>query len=320
MTLLASLAVPVVNAPMAGAAGGALAGAVSAAGGLGMLGIGSGVTPEWLSQHVPLAAASGRPFGAGMMAWVLDAGLDPVRMVLDHGPALLCVSFGDPGPAAALARAAGATTAMQIGAPDELARALEDDIDVIVCRGGEGGGHGRNEVATLPLLQYVLDRTDKPVVAAGGIGTARGVAAVLAAGAVAAWVGTRFAASTESTFADALKRRVLDSSLGDTVYTRAFDIAQRVPWPEQYGGRALRNEFSDRWAGDLDALREAVDADEALTAEILDARRTGDTRVAPVYAGEAVGLVDRLESVDEIMADLARFREHLAAAGERFPG
>lgn len=302
---------------MAGAAGGALAGAVSAAGGFGMLGIGSAVSHEWLAEHAPRAAGSGRPWGAGMMAWVLDAGLDPVRMVLDHGPHLLCVSFGDPGPAAALARAAGVATAMQIGAPDELPRALEDDIDIVVVRGAEGGGHGRNEVATLPLLQLVLDATDKPVVAAGGIGTARGVAAVLAAGAAAAWVGTRFAASAESTFADALKRRVVAASASDTVYTRAFDVAQRIPWPEQYGGRALRNEFSERWAADVDGLRDAVDADDALTTEILEARRTGDTRIAPVYAGQAAGLVTELETVAEIMADLDRYRDHLSAAAAR---
>lgn len=305
---------------MAGAAGGALAGAVSAAGGFGMLGIGSAVTREWLEEQVPLAAASGRPWGAGMMAWALDAGLDPVRLVLDHGPALVCVSFGDPGPAAELARSAGVATAMQIGAPDELGRALDDDIDVVVVRGSEGGGHGRDSVATLPLLQLVLERTDKPVVAAGGIGTARGVAAVLAAGAVAAWVGTRFVASVESMFADSLKERVVAASASDTVYTRAFDVAQRIPWPEQYGGRALRNEFSDRWAGDVDALREAVEADDSLNERILDARRTGDTSVAPVYAGEAAGLVPGLETVAEIMADLSRYNEHLVDALSRVRG
>lgn len=302
---------------MAGAAGGALAGAVSAAGGFGMLGIGAAVTHEWMAEHVPLASASARPWGAGMMGWALDAGLDPVRLILDHGPALLCVSFGEPSGAFALAREAGVSTATQLGASDELPRALEDDVDVIVVRGSEGGGHGRNEVATLPLLQFVLDATDKPVVAAGGIGTARGVAAVLAAGAAAAWVGTRFAASVESTFADELKARVLAAGTGDTVYTRAFDVAQRIPWPEQFGGRALRNEFSDHWTDDVDALRDAVAADDALTTEILDARRTGDTRIAPVYAGQAAGLVDRLETAADIMADLAAYRDYLAAAASR---
>lgn len=317
---LGSLAVPVLNAPMAGAAGGALAGAVSAAGGFGMLGIGSRVTREWLAEQAGLAGASARPWGAGMMAWVLDAGLDPVRMVLEQGPSLLCVGFGEPGPAVALAREAGVATAMQVGTVDELTRALEDDIDVVVCRGAEGGGHGRNEVATLPLLQLVLDRTDKPVIAAGGIGTPRGVAAVLAAGAVAAWVGTRFTASAESLFADPLKQRVLAAGLGDTVYTRAFDIAQGLPWPEQFGGRALRNDFTERWVDDVDGLRDAVESDPTLTERMLDARRAGDTSIAPVYAGESAGLVSRLETAAEIMADLAGYREHLENALSRVAG
>ena len=314
MSLLSDLTQPILNAPMAGAAGGRLANAVSAAGGLGMIGIGTTVTEEWLAREVPLAAASGRPWGAGMMAWVLDAGLDPVRMVLDHKPDLLCISFGDPGPAAELAKAAGITTAMQVGNAADVERAIEADIDVIVCRGSEGGGHGRGEVATLPLLQLVLDRTDKPVVAAGGIATARGVAAVLAAGAAAAWIGTRFAACIESLSADSLKQTIAASSVDDTVYTRAFDVAQRIPWPSDFGGRAIRNRFTDEWAEHVDELQQRVDSENDLTDRMNAARASGDVAVAPVYAGQSAGLTPRVESASDVMADLARFREHLNAA------
>jgi nitronate monooxygenase len=313
-----TLAEPIVNAPMAGAAGGRLAAAVSAAGGLGMVGIGGGVEPAWLERELTLAAASDRPWGAGMMAWVLDGGLDAVRLVLDHRPALLCVSFGDPGPAAGLAKEAGVITAMQIGNAADLARALEDDIDVIVCRGSEGGGHGRNEVATLPLLQYVLDTTDKPVIAAGGIATARGVAAVLASGASAAWVGTRFAACVESLSAASLKQSIAEASIDDTVYTRAFDVAQRIPWPHEFGGRALRNRFSDRWAEHVDELQANVDADDELTNQVNTARVTGDVAVAPVYAGQSAGLTAGAESAADVVADLARFREYLRGAASRW--
>jgi nitronate monooxygenase len=309
---------PILNAPMAGAAGGRLAAAVSAAGGFGMVGIGGGVTRDWLDRELPLAAASGRLWGAGMMAWVLDAGLDPVRQVLEHGPALLGVSFGEPGPAARLAKDAGVLTAMQIGNPDDLARALADDIDVIVCRGSEGGGHGRGEVATLPLLQLALDATDKPIIAAGGIATARGVAAVLAAGATAAWVGTRFAACVESMSADSLKQSITAARVDDTVYTRAFDVAQRISWPTEFGGRALRNRFSDEWADHLDELQSRVDADDETTDLVNSARATGDVSVAPVYAGQSAGLTERIESAADVVADLARFREFLRGAAARW--
>lgn len=170
-------------------------------------------------------------------------------------------------------------------------------------------------MATLPLLQLVLDRTDKPVIAAGGIGTSRGVAAVIAAGAAAAWVGTRFAASAESLSADTLKQRIAAAVVDDTVYTRAFDVAQRIPWPRQFGGRALRNEFSERWADDLGALGAAVGGSDELTEAMMAARASGDTALAPVYAGQSAGLTDRVETAAEIVADLARFRMHLRAAG-----
>ncbi|MET1035944.1 MAG: nitronate monooxygenase [Arthrobacter sp.] len=313
------VAEPLINAPMAGAAGGVLAAAVSAAGGLGMLGVGGGASDDWLHEQADLAAGAGRPWGAGFMAWVLADSLDPLRAVLEHRPSLVCVSFGDPGPAATLARDAGAMTAMQVGSAAELGRALEPDIDVVVCRGGEGGGHGRDEVATLPLLQLALDATDKPVVAAGGIATARGLAAVLAAGAQAAWVGTRFAACAESLSHPRAKDAIAAAGTDDTVYTRAFDIAQGIPWPAEFGGRALRNAFSRRWAADYGGLADAMTTDPSLATAIEEARSSGDTSLAPVYAGQSAGMSPGHETAADIVAELAGFRALLAAAAERWP-
>lgn len=320
MDLLARLRLtePIVNAPMAGAAGGALAAAVGTAGGLGMIGIGSGVAPEWISQQADLARAPGRPWGAGLMAWVLEESLDPLKHLLAERPALVCVSFGDPGPAAAIIGESEALCAMQVGNEADLQRALEPDVDVIVCRGGEGGGHGRNDVATLPLLQQTLASTGKPVIAAGGIADSRGVAAVLAAGAQAAWVGTRFAASTESLSHDRVKRAIAGAGLDDTVFTRAFDIAQRIPWPQEFGGRALRNTFSEQWGSQEEALTTAVAADSAITDAINAARREADVSTAPVYAGQSAARSGGNESAAEIVADLAGFRAHLLAAAQRW--
>ncbi|GAA1499306.1 hypothetical protein [Paeniglutamicibacter kerguelensis] len=91
---------PIFNASMAGAAGGSLAAAVSAAGGFGMLGIGGNDTKEWIDQQSELATSASRPWGAGLMAWVLEKSLDPLHQVLAHGPSFICISFGEPGPAA----------------------------------------------------------------------------------------------------------------------------------------------------------------------------------------------------------------------------
>lgn len=309
---------PIFNASMAGAAGGALAAAVSAAGGFGMLGIAGNATKDWIAAEASLAAATGRGWGAGLMAWVLEANLEPLRHVLAHGPAFVCVSFGEPGPAAALAHESGAWVGMQVGNAADLARALEEDIDVVICRGNEGGGHGRNEGSTLPLLQLALERTDKPVIAAGGLATAAGVAAVLGAGASAAWIGTRFAAATESTSHRNSKEAIGAAGIDDTVYTRAFDIAQRIGWPAEYGGRALRNDFSDTWAENLRSLALAVATDNTLTEAIDKARAGGDTSMAPVYAGQSAGLSSAGQSAAEIIADLARFRSLLQRAARRW--
>ena len=309
---------PIFNASMAGAAGGELAAAVSAAGGFGMLGIGGNDSKEWIDNEASLAASSGHGWGAGLMAWVLEQNLKPLEQVLAHGPSFVCISFGEPGPAADLAHKSGALVGMQVGNAAELSRALEDDIDVVICRGSEGGGHGRNEVSTLPLLQMTLERANKPVIAAGGLATAAGVAAVLGAGASAAWIGTRFAAATESMSHRNIKEAIGAAGMDDTVYTRAFDIAQRIDWPVQYGGRALRNEFSDTWAGDLEALKTAVATDDTLTGSINEARSKANTSRAPVYAGQSAGLSMAGQSAAEIIVDLARFRSLLQKAARRW--
>lgn len=202
---------------------------------------------------------------------------------------------------------------MQVGNAAELERAMDDDIDIIITRGSEGGGHGRNEVGTLPLLQLATQQQLKPVVAAGGVGTASGVAAVLAAGAQAAWVGTRFLSATQSLGHENVKQVVRASGMDDTTYTRAFDIAQQLAWPAQFRGRALRNEFSASHE-DLSSW----DATEELREKMVTARAEAAVDIAPVYAGQAVEFVTAPQSAQEIIAELAGFRQVLAAASRRF--
>ncbi|MGO3342786.1 NAD(P)H-dependent flavin oxidoreductase [Glutamicibacter arilaitensis] len=304
---------PIFNASMAGAAGGALAAAVSQAGGVGMIGSPAAPKTEWIEQQVQHVASLSTPWGVGFMAWALEADLYPLEAFLDFGPSLVTLSFGDVSRAAALAHEAGVLTAMQVGNAADLERAMADDIDIIIARGGEGGGHGRNEAGTLPLLQLATAQQQKPVIAAGGIGTARGVAAVLAAGASAAWVGTRFLAASEATGHKNVKDAVQQAGLDDTTYTRAFDVAQQLPWAPEFGGRALRNEFSDTHA-DLSTWA----PDEQLRLEMQEARAEARTSMAPVYAGEAVQFIGSVQSAAEVMAELAGFRKVLADAASRF--
>ncbi|TDD23224.1 NAD(P)H-dependent flavin oxidoreductase [Nonomuraea diastatica] len=295
------LDVPLVGAPMAGVGDGRLAAAVSVAGGLGMVGVPPTVPGSWVTEQAAVAAASGRAYGVGLMAWALPGNPGQFEAVLAARPALVSVSFGDYLPYVEPLREAGVTVAVQAGTTDEARAAERAGVDVVVARGGEGGGHGRADVATLPLLQSVLDAVDVPVLAAGGIATARGLAAVLAAGAEGAWVGTAFLGCSETTASEAARRRILDADETGTAYGRVFDVAQRLAWPSEYGGRALRNTFFDRWVG-----REAELADdEAARAELAQARREGDFDTACLYAGQAVGLVRRQRTAADVVGAFA---------------
>lgn len=305
---------PILNAPMAGAAGGRLAAAVSAAGGLGMVGMGADAAPAWIDQELTIASSSGKPWGIGVMAWALKENPEPLQYALSHHPALVSVSFGDPGPALGAVRDAGAVSAMQVGNHIELTEALEYDVDIIVVRGAEGGGHGRNEVATLPLLQLAIQTTKKPVLAAGGIATAAGVAAVLAAGAAGAWIGTRFTTAQESLMSTPAKEAIGQATTDSTVYTRAFDIAQQLNWPPQYGGRALSNEFTAQWASRPDDLEQEIQSSSELSHQMRQARKDADITTAPVYAGQSAGLTENGLTAADVMAELAGYRRLLADA------
>jgi nitronate monooxygenase len=310
--------VPLVGAPMAGASGSDLAAAVSGAGGLGMIAAGGATSGEWIARNGARAAESGRPYGVGLLAWSrpeASGQLDAV-LALDPAPALVSVSYGAPAGDErrhlAQLQAAGLRVATQVGDTEDTLRALDAGVDVLVARGGEGGGHGRDTVATLPLLQAVLELVPtgpaRPLVlAAGGIATGRGVAAVLAAGADAAWVGTALLACPESTMKDAAKERLLAAGLTGTVYTRAFDRGFRLGWPDEFGGRALRNRFTDTWTGRESELADAPEA----SAELDEARGRQDYDVDHVYAGQSVALVQRIRPAAEVVAQLAAEAETL---------
>lgn len=307
--------IPVISAPMAGVAGGELARAVSAAGGFGMVGVGSAVSAGWVSEQLGQARSDGKPFGVGLLGWAIDDPGEVLPAVIAAGPALVSVSYGgELSDWVAALHDAGITVATQVGNLTDAHEADGIGVDLLVVRGGEGGGHGRNEVATLPLLQAVLDEVDTPVVGAGGIGTARGVAAVLAAGAVGAWVGTAFAACPEGTSSAAAREAILAAEVSDTVYTRVFDLAQGYGWPTEFGGRALINAVTQIWAGRESELERQSAALTALSDQVRTARAAGDVGYSPVYAGESAGLVHRSRSAAEVVADLAGAATYLRAA------
>jgi nitronate monooxygenase len=307
VTDLFSIGAPIIGAPMAGVAGGELAAAVSAGGGLGMIGAGSTATADSILAEAAKARESGQPFGIGLMAWALADRPDQFEAAVDAEPALVSVSFGAFEPWVERLHTQGIPAATQAGDTEEARVAAGCGVDLVIARGSEAGGHGRDHVATLPLLQSVLDVVDVPVIAAGGVATGRGLAAVLAAGAAGAWVGTALLACPEAINSSSARARALAALETDTACTSVFDVAQGIGWPSGYPGRALANDFWRRWSGQEDELAANRDAAEQFAA----ARRSEDYDVAYIYAGQGVGMLRAERSAAAVVADMAAEAEAL---------
>lgn len=301
---------PIVLAPMGGSAGGALAAAVSEGGGLGMV-AGGRSGREWLGRELELAAGlTDRPWGIGFLSWEVD--LDTVAWALEHRPAAVLLSFGDPTPFADRIRDAGARLMVQVTTLDEARQALDAGADFVVAQGGEAGGHGGLR-ATLPFVPAVADlAAPTPVLAAGGIADGRGLAAVLALGAAGAVMGTRFQVSQEALVAPELVKRLLAAGSEDTERNRVLDIARGAPWPAHYTARTLRNAVIDRWRGREEELRHDATAQQTYR----EAAQGGDLDIVPIWAGEALDLITETCSATDLVTEIAERAEHaLASAG-----
>jgi nitronate monooxygenase len=309
------LETPLIGAPMAGVAGGEMARAVSAAGGLGTIGISGRATAAFLSEQCAIPAEADLPFGVGLMIWTLADRPELFAATVAAAPSLVSMSFGDPEPYVGPLHDAGIAVAAQVNTVADAARAVDAGVDVLVAQGTEAGGH-TGQRATLPLLQEILTLTDRPVVAAGGIATGRAMAGALVAGAAGVWVGTAFLSCPEGLNSAAARARIREATGDETVLTRAFDVAEGVAWPERWPGRALVNDFSRSWHG-----REAELVDDAeARALVVEGRRAGDPRHGPVYAGEAVGLVTAERSASDVVRELTADAEKALRAVPKLLG
>ena len=295
---------PLVLAPMAGVSGGRLAGAVAAAGGLGLIGAGESATTGWLDRAAADAAASDGVWGFGCVAWVLRRRPELLRHMLGLRPPVVAISFGDITPWARQVIDAGARLAVQVRTRAEAVTALAAGAEALVAQGAEAGGH-TGFIGTLTILQVVLDVVGEkqvPVLAAGGIATGAAVAGTLVMGAAGAWIGSALSAAQEADGSPARKERLLSATETDTVQTRVFDIALGAGYPAQTPGRALRNRFTDQWHGkeaDLAARQPAENE------RLRQARAADDFDIYHVYAGQAIGLIRAVEPAGAIIDRLA---------------
>ena len=291
---------PILLAPMAGASGGALAAAVSAAGGLGLIAGGYGDAAQLEAEF---AAAGNARVGAGFITWCLTRQPGLLARALEHGPAAVFLSFGDEAPFADEIHEAGAKLISQVQTVEQARAAVDAGADVIVAQGSEAGGHGAS-LGTFALVPAVVDAVAPiPVLAAGGVGDGRGLGAALLLGAVGAVVGTRFLAATECLWPDGFKQRLLERGGDDTLRTSLFDRLRGLDWPAEYTGRVLRNDSTERWQANPPAPDDEVDA----ARRDYDTAASDDADTRALHAGEILDLVDAVipaaDLVEQIVAE-----------------
>jgi nitronate monooxygenase len=299
---------PIVLAPMVDVP--QLAAAVSNAGALGML------TLTW-SEDVgavvrETASLTARPFCGNLV--LTDDRHRRLDQALDAGLRIVSFFMGDPSGYVQRAHDAGAIVLHTVGTAEEARRAVAAGVDVIVAQGWEAGGHVWGSIATLPVVPAVVDAVAPvPVIAAGGIGDARGVAAVLALGAQAAWLGTRFLLAEEMPIHEDYRRRLIGAVETDV---QRYANLYSVGWPDS-PHRALRNSTSDAWqaagrpplaqrpgAGDVIARFASGEPIVRYEPAPPMAGTTGDIEALSMWAGQSVALAAKSQPAAEIVAEL----------------
>jgi NAD(P)H-dependent flavin oxidoreductase YrpB (nitropropane dioxygenase family) len=313
LTTLLGLRVPVIQAPIGSLSCPAMAAAVSQAGGLGMLAMSWDSLPRCREKIAETQAATQAPFGINLvLEWDQT---DRLKACLDQGVRIVSFFWGDPSRYITLAHQAQAKVLATVGSSLEARQAADAGADVIVCQGFEAGGHVRGIAGSIALIPSVVDAvTPVPVVAAGGFADGRGLVAALALGASGVWMGTRFAASTESLAHPEFKKRLICSGESDTEYLRLFDGG----WPDA-PHRVLKNSTLDAWdkAGRPNqGMRPNENEVVGRSPQGTEIRRyddtppvagmSGDWEACALYAGESVGIIREIKSAGSIVHEIAQ--------------
>ncbi len=299
---------PIVEAPLS--ADPRLPAAVSNAGALGSVSLWwADDAADWVRDT---AALTDRPF-AGNFVLASDQH-HRVDQALAAGLRIVSFLLGDPDSYVGLVHDAGGLVMHTVGSAEQARRAVGAGVDVIVAQGWEAGGHVWGGVATLPLVPAVVDAVAPvPVIAAGGIGDARGVAAVLALGAQAAWLGTRFLLADEMPIHDEYRRRLIDATETDPHY---YPDLYSVGWPDA-PHRAIHNSTAQMWEaagrpplgsrpGDGQVIAHFASGDPILRYSPAPPMigTTGEIDALSLWAGQSVALAKQTQPAAQIVAEL----------------
>jgi len=303
---LLKIAIPIFQAGMARATTPQLVAAVSNAGGLGIIG-GLSRTPDELRNEIrEVRELTDRPFGVNHVVSQMDRAA--VQMTLAQRVPVLSLAWGRATDLTYQAHEAGIKVIHMVNTPEEAGQVASDGADVIIAQGTEGGGHV-GTMSTMSLVPQVVDLVGAvPVLAAGGIGDGRGLAAALMLGAQGALIGTRFLATPEARGRGHSKDVILNALGSQTVASKFYDDVLGIVWPGSLV-RAIKHPLLDEWA---DRQQEWTLAAEQLRPALEAAITSGDF----VLAGESAGLVHDIVPAGELVSRIAKEAEDLLGGSE----
>ncbi|MGX7668678.1 NAD(P)H-dependent flavin oxidoreductase [Flavobacterium pedocola] len=297
ITQLFNIQYPIVQGGMIWNSGYKLASAVSNAGGLGLLGAGS-MYPEVLREHIQKCKkATDKPFGVNVP--MLYPNIEEIMdIIVEEGVKIVFTSAGNPKTWTAFLKERGITVVHVVSSSKFALKAQEAGVDAVVAEGFEAGGHnGREETTTLTLIPMVRENISIPLIAAGGIATGRGMLAAMVLGADGVQMGSRFAASFESSSHDNFKQTILEVKEGDTHLT----LKELAPV------RLVKNKFYN----DVQDLYAKCPTTEELKTLLGRARAKrgmfeGDLDEGELEIGQIAGLINDIKPVQQIVDDVMK--------------
>lgn len=297
ITSLFKIQYPIIQGGMIWNSGYKLASAVSNAGGLGLIGAGS-MYPEVLREHIrKCQKATDKPFGVNVP--MLYPNLEEImNIIIEEGVKIVFTSAGNPKTWTSLLKSHGITVVHVVSSSKFALKAQEAGVDAVVAEGFEAGGHnGREETTTLTLIPMVKEHVHIPLIAAGGIATGRGMLAAMVLGADGVQMGSRFAASVESSAHDAFKQVITEVKEGDTQLT----LKELAPV------RLVKNKFFQ----DVQALYAKGTTPEELKTLLGRARAKrgmfeGDLVEGELEIGQIAGLIHSIQPVKEIIEQVVK--------------
>ena len=295
ITQLFGIKYPIIQGGMIWNSGYKLASAVSNAGGLGLIGAGS-MYPEVLREHIQKCKkATDKPFGVNVP--MLYPNIEEIiKIIVEEEVKIVFTSAGNPKTWTSFLKERGITVVHVVSSSKFALKAQEAGVDAVVAEGFEAGGHnGREETTTLTLIPMVKENISIPLIAAGGIASGRGMLAVMVLGADGVQVGSRFAASVESSSHDNFKKTIIEVKEGDTQLT----LKELAPV------RLIKNKFYN----DLQDLYAKCPTPEELKTLLGRARAKrgmfeGDLVEGELEIGQIAGIIHDIKPVSEIIKNM----------------